>query len=524
MIACYTDRTSVAPGESFQLHASCDSGPCALEIARVGAVRELVWQASGIVIASHPTPPEADRFGCGWPAAVEVPVGADWRSGYYDVALTSAAEETAHHFVCIRAKPAQARRMVLVLTTNTLHAYNYWGGRSAYRDVEALMSRRATLAGAMAASLGVLSTQRPLPPLLLAPPPDMPRLVNLAKRGFEERPWAGANPAWSRERRQSPYDGSAGFLNKWEHAFVRWAESEGIGFDYLTDYDLDRYPDALAPYGVVLLVGHSEYWSGPQRDQVEAFVDRGGRLAIFSGNTAFWKVRWEDEGRTLICHKWRGTSAEDVPAAQATHLWSHPMFGRPEAEITGLSFIFGGYHRLGLCAARGQGGYTVYRPDHWALEGADLYWGDVFGDDVPLVGYENDGCAIAFGEDGLPASRPVLGAPANLEIIAMAPAAFGEAASPYRPLIPPEQLDVVAQIAFGDNSRAAQARVLRGHAVIAAFRRGDGEVFNAGTTEWAHGLAAGNPFVARITRNVLARFMSGAQSGGERRATHITEQ
>jgi hypothetical protein len=41
---------------------------------------------------------------------------------------------------------------------------------------------------------------------------------------------------------------------------------------------------------------------------------------------------------------------------------------------------------------------------------------------------------------------------------------------------------------------------------MASFRRGAGEVFNAGTTEWAHGLAAGDPFVTRITRNVLTRF------------------
>jgi hypothetical protein len=183
------------------------------------------------------------------------------------------------------------------------------------------------------------------------------------------------------------------------------------------------------------------------------------------------------------------------------------MFARPEAQVTGLSFVFGGYHRLGLCAARGQGGYTVYRPEHWALKGADLYYGDVFGSQVPLIGYENDGCAIRYGEDGLPAAEPRLGVPEDLEIIAMAPAAFAESPSPYRPLIPPEQLDVVAKIAFGEEGAAAQARVLRGHAVMASFKRGRGEVFNAGTTEWAHGLAAGDPFVERITRNVLGRFM-----------------
>jgi hypothetical protein len=506
MIACYTDRTSLRPGEAFSLHASTDRGPCRLELVRIGATRETVLVREDIAVEAHPTPDDADRNGCGWPGAAVVEIGADWRSGYYDLVLANAAGETAHHFVCVKASSENRRRMVLVLTTNTLHAYNYWGGASAYCDVEALMSRRGSLPEAMAGAIGVLSTQRPFPPLLLAAPEDMPRLVNLEKRGFEQRPWAGADPAWSRAHGQSPYDGSAGYLNKWEHIFVRWAETAGYAFDYLTDYDLDADPGALTPYDVVLLVGHSEYWSGPQRDRIEAFVDGGGRLAIFSGNTAFWKVRWKDEGRTLVCHKWRGETAETVDPAEATHLWSHPMFQRPEAQITGLSFIFGGYHRLGLCAARGAGGYTVYRPDHWALEGCDLYWGDVFGDQVPLLGYENDGCALTFGDDGLPAPRPGLGVPAGLEIVAMAPAAFAESPGPYRPLIPPEQLDVVARIAFGDDSPEAQARVLRGHAVMGSFRRGMGEVFNAGTTEWAHGLAARDPFVERITRNVLERF------------------
>jgi len=508
MIACYADRASVRPGQRFALHACADQGPCRLEIARVGAGREMVFAAGDIAVAHHATPPHADRDGCGWPIALEIEVAAEWRSGYHDIVLTDAAGASAHHFVCVRAARGRTRRMVMVLATNTLHAYNYWGGASAYCDVEALMSRRLKLPEAMAGAIGVLSTRRPIAPMLLAPPPDMPRLVNMEKRGFEERTWAGGDPVWSRAHGQSPYDGSAGYLDKWEHVFARWAENAGFEFDYLTDFDLDADPEALAAYDVVLLVGHSEYWSGPQRDRLEAFVDGGGRLAIFSGNTAFWKVRWEDQGRTLVCHKWNGETAENVAPREATHLWSHPMFARPEAAITGLSFIFGGYHRLGLCAARGQGGYTVYRPEHWALQGADLYWGDVIGDEVPLVGYENDGCAITFGDDGRPAPRTILGVPENLEIIAMVPAAFAEPPSPYRPLIPPEKLDVVAAIAFGDDSPEGQARVLRGHAVMASFRRGRGEVFNAGTTEWAHGLAAGDPFVEKITRNVLTRFLA----------------
>jgi len=502
--ALYSDRLSARPGERVALHASAPRGPCTIEIARVGADREPVLTLDGVAVGDHPTPEDADRNGCGWPAATAFEVGAGWRSGYYDIVLTDADGRIGRHMLCVKPV-APTARIALVLTTNTLHAYNYWGGASAYCDVDALMSGHAPLADAMAAAIGVLSAERPFPPMLLAPPEGMPRLVNLAPRGFGQRPWAGADSAWSKAHRQTPYDGSAGFLQKWEHAFVRWAEAEGIGLDYFTDYDLETDPGVLDGYPCAALVGHSEYWSAGQRDALERFVDRGGGLAILSGNTAFWKVRWEADGKRLVCRKWKGMEQEPA-GPDATHLWSHPVFGRPEAEITGLSFLYGGYHRLGLCVARGAGGYTVYRSDHWALEGCDLYYGDVIGGDVPLVGYENDGCLFDFGDDGLPRAIARLGVPEGLEIIAVTPAAFAEAPSPYRPLIPPEQLPVVSEIAHGSSSEAAQARMLRGHAVMAAFRRGQGQVFNSGTTEWAHGLAAGDPFVARITRNVLARF------------------
>ena len=217
-----------------------------------------------------------------------------------------------------------------------------------------------------------------------------------------------------------------------------------------------------------------------------------------------------------MAHKWRGESddplwADPATRDQATHLWSHEAFASPEAALTGLSFLYGGYHRLCMCAARGAAAYTVYDDAHWALAGTDLWYGDQFGGNVPLIGYENDGVPIRFGEDGLPKAGAGVGVPPDLEVIALAPATLAESPdSPFPPMIPREMPDVLARIAWGDAT--AIERLMRGHAVMASFRRGAGEVFNGGTTEWAHGLAAGDPFVERITLNVLERF--GAHSAG----------
>jgi hypothetical protein len=505
MPLCYTDRLSAYPGETVTLHARASKNPCGLEIARVGADRIAVLSREGLAPGDHPTPDHADRNGCSWPAVFDFVVGADWQSGYYDIVLTDAAGDAAHHFICV--KPARDRpraKAAFVLATNTYHAYNYFGGANAYCDVAGLMSRRKKLAEAMEGGIGVLSTLRPFAQAIVAAPTDVPRLVTSRKRDFREKPFVERMPG------ASPYDRSAGFLNKWEHAFVRWAEAEGLALDYFTDFDLDAEPDVLDPYAVLIVAGHSEYWSARQRDCVEAFVDRGGGFAIFSGNTAFWKVRFEDGGKTFICHKWRGFDSDPVANADpqaATHLWSHKTFARPEAEMTGLTFLFGGYHRLGGCVARGQAGYTVYNERHWALAGSDLFYGDVIGADIAFLGYENDGCRFRFDRDGRPQPLPELGVPQNLEIIALAPTAFGEdLSSGYPMLIPPENLSIIAREVFGEQGAAAEDRILRGHAVMASFTRGKGEVFNGGTTEWAHGLAADDPFIAQITRNVLRRF------------------
>src|SRR5262249_17277598 len=138
---CYTSRLSAYPGDTVTLHASAAKNPCAVEIARVGATREVVLRQS-ISVGDHAIPDHADRDGCNWTAATEIVIGLDWRSGYYDIVLTDASGEAAHHFVCVKpAKRKSRAKAAFVLATNTYHAYNYFGGANAYCDVTSLMSR-----------------------------------------------------------------------------------------------------------------------------------------------------------------------------------------------------------------------------------------------------------------------------------------------------------------------------------------------------------------------------------------------
>ncbi|MFL6204686.1 MAG: hypothetical protein ACJ739_04995, partial [Acidimicrobiales bacterium] len=79
---------SVAPGGRVALHLSWAGAlPVDVEVARVGREREVVHAETGVPAGDHPTPNGAAQDGCGWPAAAEIAVGDQWRSGYYEVVL-----------------------------------------------------------------------------------------------------------------------------------------------------------------------------------------------------------------------------------------------------------------------------------------------------------------------------------------------------------------------------------------------------------------------------------------------------
>ena len=104
---------------------------------------------------------------------------------------------------------------------------------------------------------------------------------------------------------------------------IRWLEANGYNVSYSTGVDTDRRGrPCLTNHKVFLSVGHDEYWSGPQRANVESARNAGVHLAFFSGNEVFWKTRWENsiDGsatpyRTLVCYKETHADAKIDPTS-----------------------------------------------------------------------------------------------------------------------------------------------------------------------------------------------------------------
>src|SRR3954464_13303007 len=79
---------SVRLGEPRGLPLSSSGGrPVRVEVARVGARRDVVFRSDAVAADEHETPKDASSRGGGWPVAFTLSVEPAWRSGYYEVVL-----------------------------------------------------------------------------------------------------------------------------------------------------------------------------------------------------------------------------------------------------------------------------------------------------------------------------------------------------------------------------------------------------------------------------------------------------
>jgi hypothetical protein len=482
MLEAYCWPRSVERGASVELHVSTDAPSFEIHVVRDDGVTQPLFYEVGHA-QPYGTPEDASSHGCRWPTSIDIPV-ASWPSGYYAVTLT-AGDERADAFFVVRPDPADPAPILLVLSTSTYEAYNDWGGPSLYTGGTRV------------------SFERPLAKGFLVKPE--PHRRKMQPEPDREGLWFFG---WAEPLGLSMWSGGAGWWN-WERPFVHWAEANGYRIDVATSQDLERHPEVLDGPRLFVSAGHDEYWSKGMRDALDGFTSAGGNAAIFSGNTCFWQVRFEDDHRAMTCFKYRA-GEDPVLGTPEEHLltgpWSDRRTGRPETSTTGLTFTRGGYSRYGLGVPRASGAYTVWRPKHWVFEGTDLRYGDALGLADTIVAYEVDGCELTTGPDGLPVPTHTDGAPETLEVLGTAPARlWAQGEQPSRYAHEPGELEHTARAIFGDDWQTHIDRLANNHAVLGVFTTpGGGTVFNAGVTDWTYGL--GDPAVARITRNVLDRL------------------
>lgn len=502
---CYSDNRAYVPGDTVRLHLSSNTSQVALRIYRDGATALTVHQTDLASANFHELPERSYERGCEWPVFAQWAIPADAESGGYVVEVQDGAGAVlGHHLFIVKAARKRSNALALVAATSTWAAYNDWGGANHYYGVNPGTPRGRS---------PLLSTQRPWARGQVWLPADAPRSINAARPAkpgparYEFIEWAALNGF-------SKYYALAGWAS-YERPFVVWAETQGYAIDLLTQDDLHHDPDALAGYACAVFVGHDEYWSREMRDHVDAFVEGGGKVARFAGNF-MWQIRLEDNGKRQVAYKYDAHALDPLAATHPdvlTGAWEDPMIGHPGASTFGVNALRGIYAGFGGMARRSPRGYTLFRPEHWAFVGTGLGYADMFGDAANIFGYEVDGLDYTF-VDGLPEPLGTDGAPSGLKILAMGWATVaeqGRAEDSYSFMLGDADARFRASLLATDLSDENIVRHSRGTGMVVHFGKGRGEVFTAATCEWVRGLMLEETYTVTITRNVLDRFLRGAQ-------------
>lgn len=288
------------------------------------------------------------------------------------------------------------------------------------------------------------------------------------------------------------------------HIF-EWLESTGYKVDYFTDHDVHNGVVNLRDYKVVLTGSHPEYISARLWDAIENWLNNGGRLIYMGGNGFYWVPSLDADAKYTELRRHEGTEAYQVPAGEYYHnttgefggLWRYR--GRAPQELVGVGFTAQGFaSKPGL----GDYGRPYIVTDQGRSEAGSWIFKGVK-TDRPIgefASLQSDRPVSGPGGEELDRADYALGTPATALVVATS-TGFGD-----------EYVHVVEEVHTSNLMQGGTVNPLVRADMTLMYYPKNGAVWSSSSISWAGSLYYNNHDndVARITRNVLDMFVSGA--------------
>jgi hypothetical protein len=315
----YATSMSVDKGQTINFKIKASSSNFHIDIYRLG-----YYGGAGARLMTHlgaPTGPttqpacqtfsDTGLIDCGnWSVSASWAVPSTAVSGVYIAHLVNNSNANIESHITFVVRDDSSHSDILVMTDDeTWQAYNTYGGNSLYQcDV--------------------------------ACPPGNPSTYKAAFAVSYNRPFHTAEDD----------SGRSWLFSGAEDSMIRFLERNGYDVSYVSGVDVANNPSVLQNHKILLTDGHDEYWSGSQRQNVEAARDAGMNMAFFTGNEVFWKTRFAPsqagtttDNRTLISYKDTHFTSQQDPVTW-TGTWRDSRFttpdvNTPENALTGQSFV-----------------------------------------------------------------------------------------------------------------------------------------------------------------------------------------
>ncbi|GAB3147607.1 hypothetical protein GCM10027258_41260 [Amycolatopsis stemonae] len=280
----YPQRQSVPAGGRVSVALSTAFTSVSAQVVRVvpgGDTPTAVTGTTTVTGGLQALPSNYRSAGCGWAERYGVTIPADWPSGVYSAQFTGRYNRVQHIPFVVRPA-APAKKIAVVLPTNTYHAYNGWGGHDQYSEGQDGVQR-------------VISFLRPSYDWLIAP-----------KGQYDNELWSDLE-------------------------LLRWLSGEQIGFDCYTDYDLHT-GGWLRSYSAIVLGAHPEYFSLAMRTNLAGYLAAGGSVIATGGNQIYERAEFNADGTALTFR-----------AADGSRDLFLDHYNLPESQLLGVNFEYEGW-------------------------------------------------------------------------------------------------------------------------------------------------------------------------------------
>jgi len=280
-------------------------------------------------------------------------------------------------------------------------------------------------------------------------------------------------------------------------------DREGLQYDMATDMDVERNPEILDGYKVVIIIGHSEYWSKVGHDAFDNYLKKGGNVIVFSGNTLLWRVTFNEDRTVMECRKLNGPGyGGQAPIGEIWHSddGKRGSFlrecGLLNANLFGLEWLlYSGSTPAtqGLCRVEMPDHFLFQTPEKVGLEKGNLFGGAKDPNSGPKsIGHETDvrlsTLVNRFTPDPPPPGGVIAKEPEGIQTLAVgiAPGNFATHFDYFFRIVPGNGSDVFAELIYWERPQG-------------------GTVINSGSVGTGFGLLVDEEF-QKFFRNALHHF------------------
>ncbi|MGZ3820312.1 MAG: N,N-dimethylformamidase beta subunit family domain-containing protein [Mucilaginibacter sp.] len=176
--------------------------------------------------------------------------------------------------------------------------------------------------------------------------------------------------------------------------FYKWIDNQSYNINYIADSDLDDYSQ-IQNSKVVIVTGHSEYWTLAARENIDKFVASGKNVLMLAGDNMWWQVRYNKSKDLMICYKDIDGSANEGNTLDplggtlySTVNWGTPIVKYPIISSIGADYRGGGY---GNTLPNRWNGFRIVQENSPLFQGTGLKNGDILSmptreyDSAPIV-------------------------------------------------------------------------------------------------------------------------------------------